>query len=214
MDAFEAKVKKILKSKHENASDDDIRCWMDSSYYWGPKNYETSAKWVEEISLVLEKKPEEIDTEKFFIKTYGLLIDLPKFLDKRSGFFDLCKKVGVTDVRSYITENAKDVGTKNHLLKLSETVELVDEISSDFSEEELFAITYLRNTYCHPALSDYTVKLKRKNTDLIFDAEKYGMLIKWFPLNGEEILRKSLKKLQAKKTEINSLAKNLTDLKN
>ncbi len=214
MNAFDKELLKIFQSHNPNATPDEIQKWGDSHSLWAAQNYKNSAEWIGRTFQYLDGGLNKVDYEKFIINAHGLIIDLPHFIAGKIGIFKLLGFASVSDYRNYIIQEMKNLGMKIHLLQLLELNEVISTFADGFTAEEIFATTYFRNTYCHPALSAYTVKVSSKKKGVKFNPATYEAFRKLQPYAEVDLCKELFDKIAAKRGVLEKTRRLLLALKN
>lgn len=153
MDSFDKELFKIFQQHNPGATAADVQKWSESQSLWASHNYKRSADWISRTIEFLNSNLDNVDYEKFIINIHGVLLDLPEFIGKKIGIFKLLGFGSISEYRDYIIREMKNRGMQIHLLQLIELHSMVSDLIDGFTTEDVFAVTYFRNTYCHPALS-------------------------------------------------------------
>lgn len=168
-------IRKTLKERRPGTTDEEIDLLDSSSAYWGSENYRASAVWVQE-SLQLLDDPLHLPNSLAFINLHGLIVEIPKFLKKKAKIFST---LGITDdaaVKGFIATNT-DARMREHFTLLWESNQTGDSIQSVVSDDDQFMLGFIRHRYCHPILSDYSVKIDGLLGNSKFKVEKWKRLL-------------------------------------
>ena len=196
MDLFDKELLKIFQKKNPDVKPADVEKWSESHSRWASNNFLRSAQWVDKTVRFLDKELDNVDVENFIVNVYGVIIDLPEAIEKKTKVFGRLGFSSHSEVRRYVVRKLSDQGMQIHILQLLR----LDEILSDFVQkvflaEELFATAYYRNTYCHPWLSAYAVKISSKKKSVNFDPEKYEAFLKLQPYDDLDLCKSMHEKL-------------------
>lgn len=196
MNPFDAELFKIFQSHNPNVKPEDVTKWSESHSQWASKNYLRSAQWIDSTLRHLDKQLDDVDVEKFIINVYGIALDLPDFVDKKTKVFGMLGFSSHSEVRKYVVRQLRDRGMQIHILQLLQLDEVLSEfVEKTFSVEELFATAFYRNSYCHPSLSAYTVKLSSKKKGVKFDPARYEAFLQLQPYDELDLCKTIYEKL-------------------
>jgi hypothetical protein len=93
----------------------------------------------------------------------------------------------------------KNKGMKLHLLMLIELHSIFADFVDKFTAEEIFTLSYFRNTYCHPTLSAYKVKITSKKKGVKFDPAVYEAFRRLQPYSENDLCKVMFEKLTSNK---------------
>ena len=215
MDAFDTELLKIFKNHNPDVKPDEVDQWSKSHSHWASKNYWRSAQWIDATLRFLDKNLDDVDVERFIINVYGVALDIPEIIQKKTKVFTALGFASHSEVRKYVIRQLRDRGMQIHILQLLQLDEVLGEfVEQTFSTEELFAIAYYRNSYCHPWLSAYTVKLSSKKKGVKFDPGKYEAFLKIQPYDDLDLCKGLHEKLNQRRDSLNRIKDLLLALKN
>lgn len=206
IDRFDKAIYEILKRKHPDVDDAEISRWMNSTNMWAHKNIISMRKWVAQIQLMMRKELDDVHVDSFFIRLYGLLVDIPNYVTPNLKVFRDESKKNKLPLKEIISKNiTRDASMRLFLCALVDVEEALRKIGSGFSAEDIFSTTYFRHSHCHPVLKDYKVKLRVDGKILTFDAKKYEKFLEHNEVDELKICEKSFRLLQAMRAQLAEL---------
>jgi hypothetical protein len=106
-----------------------------------------------------------------------------------------------------------DLGMQIHLIKLIELHEIISKFQSSFSNKDIFAVTYFRNTYCHPVLDKYSGKIEKNDAGIFkFNTAKYASFLKVQPYAEIDLCKSLYEKLSGEREALNQMRKLFMEL--
>ena len=163
----------ILEEALPEEEHEYIDLYQDNIHFWANRNLYFMRDWLAVTELMLRKPLEQGNLTNFYIRIFGVVIDLRERLQKQVK--SLKKGFEVEDTKGLQEKVAllTDCRMINYITLLITAEETVSQIASAFNESEQMKIRFFRHLECHPMLTRLSIGLSKKGFKDIDRAKEY-----------------------------------------
>lgn len=190
-----------------------LKDWIKSSDQWGSINLISSSEWIERF--ILYTKEENIQLDRFFIYLHGIIVDLADKTNTTLAPIKKQRNQSERNLEQTVERIFKNDSIAQKYFKLHiENCKIIKDLFRLVGEENLFKIIYLRNKYCHPYLTAYSIR-PYLNEDLgiiEFDRNKYDKL-NAIKIDEHELTSSLIAKLTPIENDLKKMSENFNDMR-